>query len=903
MRTARPPKGQDQTHSRHTMDHGPRRLAAGAARTARGALLAAVLTAPWLIGAVEAWVQAWVFTFVLVALGLVGVNLALRGRRRPLPPLPLAFVPILLAVGLGIFHLIPLERGLLGRLSPKARAIADDFLPASDPSAHEPGRGLPCAAAAASGAPARRPLSVYPTASRHSLALLILASSVFFLSALLFSRPESHLWLCGLIAANGAAIAFFGLAQKLTFNGQLYWGIVLTQGGGPFGPFVNRNNAGGYMVLCLAAAVGMALWCLARYFGWESTSLRGQYSRGPAARFRLRVLGALANLNARTLTWLTIAGLLVAAICCTLSRGAVLAMLAAVLATIAVMAASQRRGLAIIWPVAAMTVGLLLIGWVGMSDEVGARLATLFDDETIQQARWPHWQDGLAAAADFWQTGSGLGTYRFTYLPYQHRLAQSWYYYAENVYLQVLVEAGAAGIGLLVATLGLVAAGAWRLLTRGCDLRTLAFGVAGVFAIAGQSVAALFDFGLLIPANFLLFALVCGALSGSAARLNPLAGRRMTTIRRVSAAALALALLLGCVWGRSETRAAAPGEKALRDLRLAGPLHRLSVVQLDRHIESLTAACWQRPRDAELHRRLAELWMQRYQTRTIAELREKTAFAPDDPRLAQLASPLVVHQRACLFMRSNMPGGLDALRRSRPVQENLLPALSHLVAARQACPTLADVHCGLAQLCSLTTPVFDDEVHIHRARRLRPGDPDLLYVCGLLDFQAGRVPAALAGWKASLALAPRYLNDVVQIAGARLASPGGIAQVLPDSPELLVRLARQEFADDEPIRARLLARAEEILPQSDLAEAERLHLAGAIGALRKNYPEAIDYYFRAIALRSRQVGWRYELAQLLQQQGRLEEAREQARWCARLEPKQARHRKLLEEIHYARLTE
>jgi tetratricopeptide (TPR) repeat protein len=157
-------------------------------------------------------------------------------------------------------------------------------------------------------------------------------------------------------------------------------------------------------------------------------------------------------------------------------------------------------------------------------------------------------------------------------------------------------------------------------------------------------------------------------------------------------------------------------------------------------------------------------------------------------------------------------------------------------------------------LCSLTTPVFDDEVHIHRARRLRPGDPDLLYVCGLLDFQAGRVAAALAGWKASLALAPRYLNDVVQIAGARLASPGGIAQVLPDSPELLVRLARQEFADDEPIRARLLARAEEILPQSDLAEAERLHLAGAIGALRKNYPEAIDYYFRAVALRSRQVG-------------------------------------------------
>ncbi len=149
---------------------------------------------------------------------------------------------------------------------------------------------------------------------------------------------------------------------------------------------------------------------------------------------------------------------------------------------------------------------------------------------------------------------------------------------------------------------------------------------------------------------------------------------------------------------------------------------------------------------------------------------------------------------------------------------------------------------------------------------------------------AGCSTSRPAGWPRHLRagrpawLSPRYLNDVVQIAGARLATPGGIAQVLPDSPELLVRLARQTFADDEPIRALLLARAEEILPQSDLAGGAAPP-AGAIGALRKitRKPSTIT---SAVALRSRQVAWRYELAQLLQQQGRLEEAREQARWCA-----------------------
>jgi len=122
-------------------------LADAAAWIARGVVLAAVLAAPWLIGAVEAWVQVWIFGFVVVALALVGVNLALRGPHRPLPPLPLALVPLLLAIGLGIFHLIPLDQGLLGRLSPKARAIADDFLPAADPLVETPGGG-PAGAAA-----------------------------------------------------------------------------------------------------------------------------------------------------------------------------------------------------------------------------------------------------------------------------------------------------------------------------------------------------------------------------------------------------------------------------------------------------------------------------------------------------------------------------------------------------------------------------------------------------------------------------------------------------------------------------------------------------------------------------------------------------------------------------------
>ncbi len=874
-------------------------VAAVAAWTGRVSLLGAVLCAPWFLGAVQAWVQVLLISAVLVSLLSTSVYLMLAPEREGFPPVPLAMIPLFLAIGLGVFHLVPLDRATLGWVSPRGLSVVEEFLPA----ANLPGQENPNESTVGFSSD-RWAVSVCPSATRHSLAHLILATSVFFLAVVLFAQPATHLWLLGLIAVNGGAIAFFGLAQNLTWNGQIYWSIILTQGGGAFGPFVNRNNAGGYLVLCLAAALGLTLWCLGRYFtAWDSTpSRRDSRPDGIAIRAQRAVMSALADLNASTLTWLTIAGLLVAAICCTLSRGSVLAMLSAVLVTTMIMTAYQRRGWTILWPLATLALGLLLIGWLGMSDELGAELATLFQDGTAHEARILHWQDGLKAAADYPTAGSGLGTYRFVYAQYQQRLAEWWFRYAENVYLQVLVEAGIAGLALFLVGLAFVATAVRRLLARCSDLTTLAFAVTGTFAMAGQMVASLFDFGLLIPANFLLFALICGALVGSAGCFRKLhrngIGVWKTRCHRGAALLVTCLLLAGCFWGRTELQLAIPAERAMREVRLAGDVADLSSDELASHIRHLTDASRSRPDDVELQRRLAELWIQRYEVETVKELLSKTSFAPDDPRLAQMASPLLVHQRAWLFVRSNSLDQLEALRQSPTVRENLTPALEHLTASRRACPLLPEVHCAFAQLCAISGPVSEDEIHIRRTRQLAPGNPDLLYLCGLLDFQASRFTSAYASWKASLTLTPRYLTPVLQIAGATLANEEIIARLLPDDPKLLVHIAREQYnmEADEPIREALLTRTETLLTASPLPEAERVFLRGSIQSMRGSFPEAIASYEKALALRSHEVEWRYELARLLKQQGLLEEAREQARRCARLEPREKKHTKLLEEI-------
>ena len=209
----------------------------------------------------------------------------------------------------------------------------------------------------------------------------------------------------------------------------------------------------------------------------------------------------------------------------------------------------------------------------------------------------------------------------------------------------------------------------------------------------------------------------------------------------------------------------------------------------------------------------------------------------------------------------------------------------------------------MAQLCGLVADPAQDRIHIERARRLAPGDPDLLFVCGLLDLQAGRLDAAWESWQRSLTLSPRYLDDVLRIAGWRLETPGMIEQLLPNSPKLLVELTQQQYQGERhaKVRGRLLDRAEELIPQTDLPEDERYRLRGSVCALKEDYPEAIENYARAVELRSHEVAWRYEFAILLQRQGLLDQAHQQAKWCARLAPRDDKYRRLLQELHETKL--
>jgi tetratricopeptide (TPR) repeat protein len=399
---------------------------------------------------------------------------------------------------------------------------------------------------------------------------------------------------------------------------------------------------------------------------------------------------------------------------------------------------------------------------------------------------------------------------------------------------------------------------------------------------------------------------------------------------------LAVVVLLGGVaWGATEIHRtaiveAAGGNTLLNSVRLPNPLDRqlwtadaslLPLADVESAMGRLEAAVQKSPDDAGARFHLAELHIARYRIRASEQMQEEALRQNPAAKINEAAVwaktwPMVLHRAAHYLSRNGLTRQLHDLRTRRVVTDDLLPALKHAMAARNLCPLLPEVHEMIAELSVLATDPADDSVHVERAMRVRPGNPEDLRDCAMLDADAGRMERACRTWRRTLAMVSddRFyiLEEILKQAGMHMTPREIVAQIVPDSLPFLLRIARTIYTAPEQADARqaIADRMEQCLPQSTLPEDERCYYQGAAYALRGRYPQAIENYTRAVEMRSCSadagwrggaVPWRYELAMLLQGQGMLREAHEEALRCARQEPLNTAYRTLLEQINHNRV--
>jgi tetratricopeptide (TPR) repeat protein len=145
--------------------------------------------------------------------------------------------------------------------------------------------------------------------------------------------------------------------------------------------------------------------------------------------------------------------------------------------------------------------------------------------------------------------------------------------------------------------------------------------------------------------------------------------------------------------------------------------------------------------------------------------------------------------------------------------------------------------------------------------------------------------------------------ELLRVAAVVSSPEQAVQEGLPEQPELMLQLAQEDFRlpEDEPLREALLDRAEGLLSRVPLPSGERAQLESRLLVMRDRKEEALRKQQEAVEARPDMVAWRFQLAQLLREQGEVELAWEHARTLVRIDPDNRRYDRLFRELVRARL--
>ena len=711
------------------------------ARVVRGAgeavlMLLAFATA-WPFGSVEPFWEAVATAGIAVLAALWAVHAGLTRRLR------LRFdAPSLILSGLVLLsgmQLVPLPRAVVQVVSPASVRWREAMLPAVGELL--PGETTPVVR------PSSSPISLDPTATRLFAGRIFGLLVVYLAARNWLASRESFRRLAGIALLNGVALSALALGQHFSSApNEIFWSV--STGGQVFGPFVCRNHYPDFIALCAGLAIGIMVTKrvppkLGANHAFETGSIWDDIQEMLSAPLQLLQQPAVLTAAAGV-------GLMLVSIPFSLSRGGMLAFLAATLGVFLLARfrkkipggsnSTNRTAVTL-----ATAVALIVVAWFGWAplekrfDEIGSGQS--IDDRT------PLWNSTAQQFPGFWLAGAGNGSHlRIEPLGRTDTgIADRVTEHAHNEYLEAAIEGGVLRFGLTLAlpliVLVSLARGFRKLHARG--IGPLILGTAfGLMVVSAHAVA---DFALHIPAVALLATIVAayGMAAANDSEYQPTRQRRLPSTPTWSgstALAIAASLCLIMVLLTWNARQRYLGEKYL----IAA-------------LEQGRSGNWQR----------------------IEWLEASVAADPHNPdAFFQLAQ-----------------AHLDASAERGTSGIHIHAALRALRTARELCPLVAEVHARLGLFAGHFSRSEPALVHLERAKLILKTDSQIWYACGVEAAKAGEPANAIAQWKRSLELSPSQLRPILRTAKQTLSPADILRMVLPDDPVVLLGAAEELYPD------------------------------------------------------------------------------------------------------------
>ena len=591
-----------------------------------------------------------------------------------------------------------------------------------------------------------------------------------------------------------------------------------------------------------------------------------------------------------------------------LSRGAVLALLFAVIFTfVSYGIAKKPKNLGLmILPIS--LAAILLTVWMGFGTEIIARFDKIDSTTEVQKwdARLQTWTDTWESVGEMGKFGAGLGAYDTVSRLYRTDKEDRIFSHAENNYFQSLIDAGWIGFVVYIFAWLFAFYYAYFLLRIGQSPVTVGSGLAGVFLLWGQAFASFLDFGLYIPANVVGMSCIMGVVGyyahSMAYRLKQKSFLRFQLPNSLVQAVLVVAFAGLTIVGMDLNRKS-------RIAAIKSPLiptyKNLSHGEVDNNIAALRKLSTNTT-SLDAVKELGKLGVHRTRLEMFELLKEGIFVSDDDEeqldRIWEQTSLIRLQERSELHGRASKLSQKRFLE-LETFQENLPFAKHWFEESLRLSPLQPEIQIILGEITSILHGIEKAQPYIERAIKIAPSNVILLRQATVLYLQSGKFNAAATHLNRYLELVPEDFELMMQVTSDKMVLFKNaidqdliLNEMLPENPDLLYGFATKYATPDSLTQKTALERAEDLLDTVSQSDLNVTILRGRIKIAMGDNDSAIDFLGKALSSNPNDQSVRRDLINILVSQERYEEALAEARDLIRSNDQNRRYRQLYNSI-------